>query len=193
VSLASAFISRRTMVNTNFIRSENYVHLLFCPTLITKTGMLTHFSRSPKYGISQNCIQWWVALFCADRHDKATAPFCLERSLKLVLRTANWWNWNWKLICSWIQLQNLSSPILKTYVFNQQVKLYMCMPFGHVNRSRRVIWLILTLTFYGTTCLSSSPSTIHPSTHWKGDCVNLRTSPVGTEPWIALPTAQSLY
>lgn len=56
-SLASVSISRRTMVKTNFMRSEKYVHLLFCPTL-TKTGMLTHFSRSPKYGNSHNSIQW---------------------------------------------------------------------------------------------------------------------------------------
>lgn len=56
VSLASISISQRTTVKTNFTRSEKYVHLLFCLTL-TKTGMLTHFSRSPKYGSSHNSIQ----------------------------------------------------------------------------------------------------------------------------------------
>ena len=58
VSLASVSkcVSQRTMVKTNFMISEKYVHLLFCPTL-TKTGMLTHFSISPKYGSSHNSIQ----------------------------------------------------------------------------------------------------------------------------------------
>ena len=64
-SLASVSISRR-MVKTSFMRSEKYIYiyiyiykyinLLFFPTL-TKTGMLTHFSRSPKYGSSRNSIQ----------------------------------------------------------------------------------------------------------------------------------------